>query len=458
MKRLCLLLAVVLLLAGCSADFAELLNVSGSPSADLGDRPGYHPEETSGTLSTEDIPISGPTDRNMAFEPTATPGLYRILTRNGDLKVLGMTYGNGIFFALTKRESGISVTGYNEEGTGVFAGLLDEEITDPLLLGYTAGFACIYSAEANITLACRSDSTYVQLTREAADEVWLYDGGIAMKRGNVISLYAPDKKDPSATFSLPEGYTWVQGNQTGAWVAKGGRMYLLSADGRLSGALSPLLTVSGDGYLCASEDAVVVVNPLQGMAYYDESAEALLLCGKDFSAEKTAEGLRLVLPAEGKAASLPLGNTFTFGGRTEKGFLYHTDGVWFWYAASYMTPDTPAIVSFTSVEDPLAIGAKLMRSVVETQKGVALSAEDVSAGELSAVGITDEELLFTACALLLREETLPAGTLFLCESITLGGESVTFHQGETAVYLNVSRPEEIPSILQALKESEDVQE
>ena len=133
MKRLCLLLIALLLLAGCSANLSGMLDVSGAPSAELGDRPGYRPEEVSGTLSTEDIPIAEPTARNMAFEPTATPGLYRIVTRTGDLKVLGMTYGNGLFFTLTKRESGIAVTGYTDEGTGVFAGHVDEELTDATL-------------------------------------------------------------------------------------------------------------------------------------------------------------------------------------------------------------------------------------------------------------------------------------------------------------------------------------
>ena len=141
MKRLCLLLAVLLLLAGCSANLSGTLDVSGAPSADLGERPGYRPQEVSGTLSEEEIPVAEPTARNMAFEPTATPGLYRIVTRTGDLKVLGMTYGNGVFFALTKRESGIAVTGYNDNGIGVFAGHVDEELTDVTLLGFTAGFA-----------------------------------------------------------------------------------------------------------------------------------------------------------------------------------------------------------------------------------------------------------------------------------------------------------------------------
>ncbi|MBE6579972.1 MAG: hypothetical protein E7651_09265 [Ruminococcaceae bacterium] len=456
MKRLCLLLTAVLLLTGCSANLSGLLHVSDTLSAEFGDRPGYHPEETSGTLSTEEIPVSDPTDRNMAFEPTATPGLYRVLTRTGDLKVLGMTYGDGVFFALTKRESGIAVTGYNEDGAGVFAGLIDEELTDPILLGYTAGFACIYAPASSTTLACRTDRTYVQLVREEADQVWLYDGGFAMKRGNTVSLYAPDQKEPAATFSLPEGYTWVQGNQTGAWVEKGGKLYLLAADGKLSGALSPLLTPKGDGYLCAANGSAVVVNSLQGMAYYDENAQALLACGKDFSAQRVEDGMRLLLPAEGKAATLPLGNTFTFGGRTKKGFLYHTDGVWFWYGASSMTPVTLAVASFTSAEDPLAVAARLMRSVAETQKGVSLSTEDLSEGELTAVGATDGELLFAACALLLQEGVLPA-ELTLCESITLDGERVGICKNGSAVCLDISHPEEIPSLLQSLLESEEPQ-
>ena len=455
MKRLCLLLIALLLLAGCSANLSGMLDVSGAPSAELGDRPGYRPEEVSGTLSTEDIPIAEPTARNMAFEPTATPGLYRIVTRTGDLKVLGMTYGNGLFFTLTKRESGIAVTGYTDEGTGVFAGHMDEELTDATLLGFTAGFACIYSPSTGTTLACRNDSTYVQLVREVADEAWLYDGGIAMKRGNVISLYVPDKKDPSATFTLPEGYRWVQGNQTGAWVEKDGKLYLLSADGKMSGALSSLLSIKGEGYLCAAESSAVVVNPLQGIAYYDENAKSLLACGEDFAAEATEEGLRLVSPADGKAALLPLGNTFEFGGRTKKGFLYHTDGVYFWYAASYMTPTTLSVVSFTSAEDPLAIGARLMLSVLESTKGISVSNSGAEERDFTAVGETDSETLFSTCAILAEASVLPAGSLFLCESVTAEGKSVPYFQTETALYLDVSRTEQLSAILEALNETEE---
>ncbi|MBQ2254479.1 MAG: hypothetical protein II325_04930 [Clostridia bacterium] len=455
MKRLCLLLAVLLLLAGCSANLSSMLDVSGAPSADLGDRPGYRPEEVSGTLSEEEIPVAEPTARNMAFEPTATPGLYRIATRTGDLKVLGMTYGNGVFFALTKRESGIAVTGYNDNGIGVFAGHVDEELTDVTLLGFTAGFACIYSPSTGTTLACRTDSTYVQLVREVADEAWLYDGGIAMKRGNVISLYVPDKKEPSATFTLPEGSRWVQGNQTGAWVEKDGKLYLLSADGKMSGALSSLLSIKGEGYLCTAGSSAVVINPLQGIAYYDESVKSLLACGEDFTAEATEEGLRLVSPADGKAALLPLGNAFDFGGRTKKGFLYHTDGVYFWYAASHMTPATLSVVAFTSVEDPLAIGARLMLSVLESKKGVSVSNSGAEAPEFTAVGETDNEKLFSACTILAEASVLPAGSLFLCESVTAEGKSVPYFQTENALYLDISDPERLSALLKELNENEE---
>ena len=73
MKRLCLLLTAVLLLTGCSANLSGLLHVSDTLSAEFGDRPGYHPEETSGTLSTEEIPVSDPTTVTWPLSPPTRP-------------------------------------------------------------------------------------------------------------------------------------------------------------------------------------------------------------------------------------------------------------------------------------------------------------------------------------------------------------------------------------------------
>ncbi len=446
MKKICLLLTALLLLTGCSAGLEGTLNVPDAPSGEFGDRPGYRPTEVSGTMSEEDIPIGEPSGRNMAFEPTDTPGLYRILTRTGDLAVLGMTYGDGVYFAMTERESGLSVTGYNDDGVGLFAGLLSEVMTDPILLGYTAGFACIYSPTGNATLACRVDSSYVQLTREPADKVWLYDGGFAMQRGNVISLYAPDQKDPSATFTLPEGYTWVHGNHTGAWVEKDGKLHLLSADGKLSGGLSPLLTVKDGGYLCKFGSQTVVVNTLQGMAYHSK-CEALLACGKDFAAEQTENGLKFVLPAEGKTATLPVTGDAAFESRTKKGFLYHDKEGWFWFAAARMDLTALPVISFTSAEDPLLIGSKLLLSVLEAKKNNKVCNEDHAYGTVSVEGATDSAALFTAIALLLEEHELPHGELYLCRSITVDGKAVRYHNTPMRFYLDISHPEEVPAIL-----------
>lgn len=446
MKKLCLLLTALLFLTGCSAGLEGLLNVPDAPSGEFGDRPGYRPTEVSGTMSEEDIPIGEPSGRNMAFEPTDIPGLYRILTRTGDLEVLGMTYGDGVYFAMTKRESGLSVTGYNDDGVGLFAGLLGEVMTDPILLGYTAGCACIYSPTGNATLACRGDSTYVQLTREPADKVWLYDGGFAMQRGNVISLYPPDKKEPTATFTLPEGYAWVQGNQTGAWVEKEGKLHLLSADGKLSGGLSPLLTVTDGGYLCRFGNHAVVVNTLQGMAYYSEGS-ALLACGKDYAAEQTENGVKFLLPAEGKTVALSTAGDATFGGRTKKGFLYRDGESWLWFAASRMDLTAIPVASFTSAEDPLLIGSKLLLSALEAKKNNKVCNDDHAYGTVSVKGATDSEALFTALALLLEEHELPDGELYLCRSITVDGQGVKYHNTPMRFYLDISRPEEIPAIL-----------
>lgn len=446
MKKICVLLMALLLLTGCSGNLSGALNVPDSPDGEFGDRPGYRPTEVSGTLSEEEIPVT-PSGRNMAFEPTAESGLYRVLTRTGDLEVLGMTYGDGRFFAMTRRESGIAVTGYDDNGTGVFAGLINEELEDPVLLGFTAGFACIYAPGQNATLACRANGTYVQLIHESAEEVWLYDGGYAMRRGNVISLCLPNEKEPVATYTLPEGYAWVQGNQTGAWVEKDGKLHLLSADGKLSGGLSPLLTVTENGYYCQANGTSVVVNTLQGMAH-PGAGEALLACGKDFSAEKTPEGLRLVLPAEGKAATLTGKGEITFGGRTKKGFLYRSDEGWFWFAASAMTPATLPVVSFSSLEDPLAMGAKLLLSVLEGKKNEKVCNDDHAYGTVVATGETDPATLYTALSLLLAEYEMPEGELYLCHAITVDGEAVRYHKTPMRFYLDISDPEEVHTIIQ----------
>ncbi len=450
MKRLCLLLTALLLLTGCTSELSGLLDASGAPSADLGERPGYRPSEVSGTMSEEDPFASEQTGRNMAFEPTDTPGLYRVLTRTGDLEVLGMTYGDGTYFALTRREAAISVTGYNDSGAGIFAGHVDEELADPTLLGFTAGYACIYSPAANTTLACRGNGTYIQLIHEPADEVWLYDGGFAMRRGNVISLYPPNTDDPIATFTLPEGYTWVQGNQTGAWVEKNGKLHLLSADGKLSGGLSPLLTVKGEGYLCKLEDTAVVVGPASAVALYDKGIHRLLACGKEYAAAEGEDGLRLYLFEEGKKAVLPTEEGFSFIGRTNKGFLYLTEQGYFWYADSHLEGFAVSVTMYATAEGPLDIACRKLESLLE-DKGIHVSSEADYFGTIEA----DGEKRFAACRLLLESDLPAVKTVFLCSSVTVEGEAVSHYLDGENLYLDISRPEELPSILQSLTESEN---
>lgn len=453
MKRLCLILTAVLLLSGCSAGLGHVLDVPSSPSADLSDRPGYYPTENSGTLSQEETLNEEPSERNMAFEATDTPGLYRVITRHGDLEVLGMTYGDGMFFALTKRDSGISITGYNDEGDGIFAGLLDEDMADGVLLGYTAGYACIYSPSLGATLSCRTDRSYVKVIREAAEEVWLYDGGIAMKRGNTVSLYTPNGKDPSVVFTLPEGYSWVQGNQSGAWVEKSGRLYLLSADGKLSGALSALTTVRDEGHLFTWGKSSVVVGPSSTLAFYEEDIESLLACGKEFAVVETKEGVSLYLFQDSRKVILPMESGFRFDGKTKNGFLYSHDGGYFWYADSQMEAYSASITFYAIMGEPLDIAARHIITLVERTKEVSIS-DIIPSGSVTATPENDSEKRFTAGVILLESSFPSVKTIFLCSEIIDQGERVSYSLQDDKLFLDISRPEDLSSILQSLAESE----
>lgn len=445
-------MASFLLLCGCTGpeDLSDLL---GAPSVSLGDRPGYKPDEVSGMLEEDPSYASQPSKRNMGLEETEAVGLYRVITRTGDLSVLGMIYGDGTYFVLSQRERGYFVTGYGEDKKGIFSGMLNEEYTSPALLGYAGGFACLYCPESDLTLACRGDGSYLQFRREDADAVWLFDGGYAMQRGQEISLYAPDKKDPKAVFTLPEGYTWVDGNENGAWVEKDGTVSLLSADGRLSGGLSSHLSVQEGGYLCKSDSFSVVLNPLQGVAYAARNLSSLWAVGGDYTMENTSAGLRITMPEIGKTALLPKGKEFTFGGRTEKGFLYAVDGVWYWFASTAMTDFTPDAMPFASSDDPLAVAALCAKNALSAQIGKTLHTETVVRDGLSAAGVADNGVLFDACAALidlLKNQALPAESLFLCSALNVDGQDVPYAITEGELFLDVSDPKGLEEQLQAL--------
>ncbi len=429
------------MLSACSGpeDLSQLL---GAPDVSLGDRPGYKPQEVSGVLEEDPSYAAQPSKRNMGLAETEAVGLYRVVTRTGDLAVLGMTYGDGVYFAMSQRERGYFVTGYGEDKKGIFSGMLSEEYSAPVLLGYADGFACLYCRESGLTLACRGDGSYIQFRREAADEVWLFDGGYAMQRGQEISLYPPNKKDPIAVFTLPEGYTWVSGNASGAWVEKDGTVSLLSADGKLSGGLSPLLSVQNGGYLCTANRFAVVLNPLQGVAYATRNLSSLLSCGADYSIEKTSAGLRITMPAAGKTALLPGGEAFTLGGRTEKGFLYAMDGAWYWFAETAMTESVVQTIPFAPSDDPMAVSLLCAKDALCAQIGMTLHTESVVRDGFSATGITDSGALFHACTALeslLKHRELPGDKLFLCSALTAEGQALPFAVTEEGIFLTVEQ-------------------
>ena len=461
-RRRALFLAALLLLCSCSASNPDQFN---APNVSLGDRPGYTSLDVSDVFVEDPSYSSEASQRNMGFSETEAVGLYRVVTRTGDLSVLGITYGDGVYFSLSRRERGVFLTGYGEDRKGVFSGMLSEDYLSPMLLGYAGGFACLYCPESDLTLACRGDGSYVQLSRKDADSVWLYDGGYAMQKGNQIALYPPDKKDSIAVFTLPAGYTWVSGNETGAWVEKDGTVYLLSADGRLSGGFSSLLSVQNGGYVCKSGNYAVVLNPTQGMAYPVRSLTALLACGDDFTMEKTSAGLQITLPTDGKTALLPAGEQFAFGGRTAKGFLYKLDGVWYWFAETAMTQQTLSVLPFAPSDDPMAIAAICAKDALYLRTGKVLRTETVIRDEVSATGVSDYSILFAACGQLeelLKGATLPGDSIFLCTTINMLGMSVPFAVTDEGVFIDVSQPETlentVSSLLGTLNKSEENEE
>ena len=147
--------------------------------------------------------------------------------------------------------------------------------------------------------------------------------------------------------------------------------------------------------------------------------------------------------------------------RTEKGFLYAWDGVWYWFAATGITEEAPKALAFAPSEDPMAVAISCARDALSAATGKTLHTETVTRDGFAAQGITDDGMLFAACgalASLLKDKPLPAENLFLCSALTIQGEPAPYAVTEEGVYLDVSHPETLGDSVKALFESLQNQE
>jgi hypothetical protein len=201
------------------------------------------------------------------------------------------------------------------------------------------------------------------------------------------------------------------------------------------------------------------------MAYPVRNLTELLACGEDFTAERTSAGLQITLPTDGKTALLPAGEQFAFGGRTEKGFLYKLDGVWYWFAETAMTQQTLSVLPFTPSDEPMVIAAICAKDALCLRTGKMIRTETAIRDEVSATGISDYSILFAACGQLeelLKGATLPGDSIFLCTTINMLGMSVPFAVTDEGIFIDVSRPETlentVSSLLSTLNKTEDNEE
>lgn len=361
MKRFAtILLPLVCLLVGCSSGEIGYLDVPASPSAVFSnDRPGYSEAETSENDTSGTVNRSS---RNMTFVETEAVGLSRVYTREGDLEVLGAASGDGVLFVLSRRESGISVTGYDGQGNGLFAGQLEETYKEPRMLGFAAGYACLYCPVASRVVSCRTDGSYVWFPYESAETVSLYENGYVFIRGNKVSLCTPEDSAPAAIYVLPSDCTWKAGNETSALIEKDGVLYTMKPGGKPE-PLPVLASYEGGGYVCGS----VVCNPQSGIAFFSPQTEELLFCGDDFTVEKQAVGL-VIASDGGDCAVLPYGGAFAFHGRTESGFWYTVDGQLYFFDSSELVHASRASLPFGGIDDLHTVVSELTSEKTETSE------------------------------------------------------------------------------------------
>lgn len=464
-KLLPLLFACILMLSGCKT--AEgFLSMPDSPSADLPERPGFVSEESSSKPQPEESEQEEGAlpERNMTFLDTDTPYLKQILTRRGDQKILGMTYGDGTYFALTKREKGYALTGYDTDGIGTFAGILEDSFTFPTLMGYADGYACLYSAEACRTFACKADSTYVRFNRGKTDSIQLYRGGYVHIRDGVVSFFGPQHQKAYATYTIPDGMTFLLGNEETALVSKqdGTPVQLtFSPDGMTENLLSSCLSYDGNAITVSAHGQTVLFNPYDHTLIAAPEYAKTLAAGKGYVIEEQNGGIRFVDTENGNTFFLPKSGAFRFGARTDEGFLFALGDAW--YLLEDEALDGNADVYQRIEGDNLLSVA--CRALCETASGAfrLFDGGFPTINGVAATEVTDAETRFASAALALNVadgiECSESVHVYLCDSVTADTSAVPYamaeQDGVTSVLLDVTDPhykEQLTEILTMLQE------
>ncbi len=464
-KVLPLFLACLILLSGCKTAGGFLVTPD-SPSADLPDRPGAVSTDESETASKEESEQENTElpERNMTFSKTDTPHLFSVLTRQGDRKILGMTYGDGTYFALTQREKGIALTGYDTDGIGTFAGILEESFTFPTLMGFADGYACLYSAETGRTFACKADSTHVWFDRDETDSVRLYRGGYVLIRDGAVSFFGPQNQKAYASYTVPDDMTFLLGDEEHALAsAKDGSLVQLtfSPDGMTKTALPPYLSYDGNVLAISDAGQTVIFNPYDLTLVAAPKAGKVLAAGKGYLIGEQNGSLWFLDTKNGKTFSMPKDGAFHFGGRTEDGFLFAQDGAWYLLKDEALVGETDVLQYQTDTELLTAAYKALCNAA---PKQLRLFDRDFpTGGDLSATEVTDGEVLFASAAFALsafdRVALADSVHIYLCDSVTVGASPVPYamqeENGVTSILLDVTDPHcktQLTEILTMLQE------
>lgn len=459
------LLVFTMLLVGCES--AEgFLDVPASPSAEFSERFETSSASSSEEASSEESAVQA-TNRKMAFHETETEGIFRIQTRIGDLDIIDMCYSSGRFAAITEREAGIALTGYDDEGNGVYAGILDEEFENSPLLGFADGFACLYSFETHESFACSASGSYYRAERSPAEEVHLYANGFVFIADGVASLCAPDQDVPYTTYTLPSSAEWLAGNEERALIRKDGRLSVLYPDGNQGNTLSELLSYAGGALVIRTGEQTLFANPVAKSVAVSADSSEVLAAGEDFLVKKTADGIRFSLSESQTAYTLQANDSFRFGGRTPDGFLYGLDHEWFLLSEEVFTADSTQILGYEEETDLLFTAGQVLCALSEqswlilSEDGAPFALPPEVAG-FTAHRVTDGEMLLNAAALLLGEigrlESSPQNVcLYLCARVETGGnrtDYLFFEDGTTVgVLLDVSDPEKLPALFAEISDT-----
>lgn len=463
-KVLPLLIACALLLVGCK-NTEGFLDVPASPSAAISEFPDIVSESVSEETSAE-TSESVLHERNMVFLETETEHLLQIKTRKGDLEVLGITYGDGVYFVLSRRESGNAVTGYSTVGKGLFAGVLEKAFTSPQLLGYANGYACLYSPDAKRTFACEPDSTYAWFDRKDAETVFLYQNGYAVVANGTLSLYGPKSKEPYNSYPIPGQATVLAADEERALLQQNGTLIQLDAKTAQTATLSPYLSYENGALSACLHGQTAICSIYDMTVTASNGLVRVLAAGRGYLVEELSASVRFTLTDRNRSFVLPKDDTFRFGARTDGGFVFAQGETWYLLSDEAFTEPSPAVLTCTDGTQLLytagqALCASASGNIRLAESGAPFAMSPAVAG-FTATRVTDGETLFAAASYLLsatQNISLSQNIcIYLCDSVTDGAEPALYTMFEdgtvTGVLLDVTDTDyqeqltEIFSILQ----------